>query len=139
MLKIELLDIVKKIKHKYDKYIIDEMAKEIGIDVLRLPPYHCNLNPIELIWADMKGYIARHNTTFKLSDVRILMNEAIEQINEERWRKCIEHIEKEEQRMWELDEISETVVEKLIIQSNTSSDESDINDYFEQLCSDTDD
>ncbi|XP_067131417.1 uncharacterized protein [Centruroides vittatus] len=136
MLKIELLDIVKKIKHKYDKYIIDEMAKEIGVDVLRLPPYHCNLNPIELIWADMKGYIARHNTTFKLSDVRILMNKAIEQITEERWRKCIEHIEKEEQRMWELDEISETVVEKLII---TNSDESDINDYFEQLSSDTND
>ncbi|XP_067141996.1 uncharacterized protein [Centruroides vittatus] len=113
--KMNFWNIVKKIKHKYDKYIIDEMAKEIGVDVLRLPPYHCNLNPIELIWADMKGYIARHNTTFKLSDVRILMNKAIEQITEERWRKCIEHIEKEEQRMWELDEISETVVEKLII------------------------
>src|SRR5277367_6580138 len=48
------------------KYEIDEIAKAAGHKVLRLPPYHCELNPIEMAWAQVKGYIARNNTTYKL-------------------------------------------------------------------------
>ncbi|XP_040071785.1 uncharacterized protein LOC120844203 [Ixodes scapularis] len=33
--------------------------------VLRLPPYHCELNPIELIWARVKREVASKNITFK--------------------------------------------------------------------------
>ena len=36
------------------KFKVDEMAKEAGHEVIRLPPYHCNLSPIELLWAFMK-------------------------------------------------------------------------------------
>lgn len=53
----------------FKKFAIDEMAKEL-ITVLRLPLYNCELNPIELIWAYMKEYVARHNIIFKLDDVR---------------------------------------------------------------------
>ncbi|KAJ8911297.1 hypothetical protein NQ315_003288 [Exocentrus adspersus] len=51
----------------------DEMAASRQITVLRLPPYHCELNPIELVWAQVKGDVARNNTSFKLSDVKILL------------------------------------------------------------------
>ena len=37
-----------------DTYVIDEMAKTHGHEVLRLPPYHCHLNPIELAWGVLK-------------------------------------------------------------------------------------
>ncbi|KAJ8983152.1 hypothetical protein NQ317_016251 [Molorchus minor] len=30
------------------------MAKARDVTILRLPPYHCELNPIELIWAQKK-------------------------------------------------------------------------------------
>ena len=30
-------------------YIVDEVATSYGHEVLRLPPYHCVLNPIELV------------------------------------------------------------------------------------------
>ena len=33
------------------KYAVDEMAKASGHEVVRLPPYHCELNPIELAWS----------------------------------------------------------------------------------------
>ena len=33
------------------KYAVDEMAKAAGHEVVRLPPYHCELNPIELAWS----------------------------------------------------------------------------------------
>ena len=38
-------------------YVIDEIAKAAGHKVVRLPPYHCELNPIEMAWAQVKGYI----------------------------------------------------------------------------------
>jgi hypothetical protein len=31
------------------------------------------LNPIELIWAQVKGFVAENNTTFRLKDVKELV------------------------------------------------------------------
>jgi hypothetical protein len=33
---------------------------------------HCELNPIELIWAQVKGFVAKNNTTFRLKDAKDL-------------------------------------------------------------------
>lgn len=35
-------------------YRTDELLKTSGHTVLRIPPYHPDLNPIELVWADIK-------------------------------------------------------------------------------------
>lgn len=39
---------------------LDEMAVEHGHRVLRLPPYHCHFNPIELVWSECKRYYDAH-------------------------------------------------------------------------------
>jgi transposase len=57
MLKKHLMETVNGVRPKYDKYKIDEMAKEIGHTVLRKPPYHCELHPLELVWAQIKHHI----------------------------------------------------------------------------------
>ena len=46
-------------KYRTDKTskVIDNIAKKYGHEVIRLPPYHCDLNAIELIWADEKNYV----------------------------------------------------------------------------------
>ena len=36
--------------------VIDNIAKTYGHKMLRLPPYHCDLNAIKLIWADEKNF-----------------------------------------------------------------------------------
>ncbi|GJQ65949.1 hypothetical protein Trydic_g4047 [Trypoxylus dichotomus] len=41
-----------------EPYVIDEMVAEIGRKILRPPPYHCNLNPIEMVGAQVKEYLA---------------------------------------------------------------------------------
>ena len=51
---------------------MDEMAICYAKTVLRLPPYHCEPNPIELILEQMKGFLARKNKTFELCDVEEL-------------------------------------------------------------------
>lgn len=46
-LKKELLK--KGAETEFDNYLIDELARSNDIEILRLPPYHCKLNPIELV------------------------------------------------------------------------------------------
>lgn len=123
MLKIELLNIARQHKSEHIKYVVDEMAQQYNVEVLRLPPYHCEFNPIELIWAQVKGEVSRRNTTFKLGDVKNLFNAAIQNVSAENWQKCIAHTERVEDRMWEVDIRAEVVVEPLIIQLSTSRDE----------------
>ncbi|KAF0720908.1 DDE 3 domain-containing protein, partial [Aphis craccivora] len=52
--KNDLMEKVNKIKKQYDHYAIDEYAKEHNKIVLRLPPYHCELNPFEMAWASVE-------------------------------------------------------------------------------------
>jgi len=36
----QLLDIVKRLRPQYDKYLIDDMAETHNRAIIRLPPYH---------------------------------------------------------------------------------------------------
>jgi len=60
----QLLHIVKRLKPAHNRYVIDELAKNSGYTVLRLPQYHCELNPIELAWSSVKNHVRMNNTTY---------------------------------------------------------------------------
>jgi len=60
MIKPQLYALIKEHKPRCTKMVIDELAREQGHHVLRLPPYHCKLNPIELIWGQAKGDVAEN-------------------------------------------------------------------------------
>lgn len=80
--KRQLIEKVAEVKNKHQRYVIDEISEERGVTVLRVPPYHCELNPIESIWADIKGYVARQYVTFKLSDFKKILQEGIAQVRD---------------------------------------------------------
>ena len=48
---------------------METVAKEYGHEILRLPAYHCELNPIELAWAAEKNYVAGENKDMSLDSV----------------------------------------------------------------------
>ncbi|CAG9122699.1 unnamed protein product [Plutella xylostella] len=56
MRKCDLMKVIDE-QNTEKKYKIDEILKENGHIVLRLPPYHPDLNPIELVW----GFIIEVN------------------------------------------------------------------------------
>ncbi|XP_022832284.1 uncharacterized protein LOC111364283 [Spodoptera litura] len=127
MVKATLLELVPH-NECFNKYAVDEMAAQHGITVLRLPPYHCELNPIELIWAQVKGHVAQNNKTFKLTDVRNLFQEGIQKITATEWSKCISHVVKEEEKMSRLDILIDNITDTFIInvtESDSDSDDSD--------------
>ncbi|XP_025191797.1 uncharacterized protein LOC112592046 [Melanaphis sacchari] len=105
----ELLDIVKRVKPLYNKYVIDELAEASNKTILRLPPYHCELNPIELAWSSVK-------------------NHGIKRVDGKMWKNFVEHTKKEEKKFWQIDYIVDEVLESEIsnltmtITGDTSSD-----------------
>jgi transposase len=74
-------------------YVVDELAKKKGHAVLRLPPYYCILNPIELIWSVLKRSVRKHNNTPTLSAKVIdLVRQEADNITKELWQKCVKHV-----------------------------------------------
>lgn len=98
----ELLEIVNRIKSKYDKSV-DELVKSHNRTILRLPPYHCELNPIELAWSSVKHHVKMNNTTYKLSDVKKLLMEGIERVDDTTWKNFISHVKTVEDKFYDID------------------------------------
>lgn len=96
---------------------------------LRTPPYMCELNPIELIWAQLKHFVRSHNTTGELS-IKALM-EQVEQglasITPADWKKSCKHVIDIEDKFWQTDQYMEEV-EPLVIQANNDSSDDDSDD-----------
>ena len=59
-------------REKYSSKVVDEIAMRAGHTVIRLPLYHCELNPIELAWAAVKNFVAKENSEMKLDAVEKL-------------------------------------------------------------------
>ena len=57
-LKAELVEMLKRMAPT-PTYAIDVVAEEAGHSVLRTPPYHPELQPIETCWAIVKNHVAR--------------------------------------------------------------------------------
>ncbi|XP_048250644.1 uncharacterized protein LOC125378733 [Haliotis rufescens] len=96
-------------------YLIDNMLREHGHEVLRLPPYHCDLNPIELIWGDLKNMVARQNKTFKLADVKQIVLKGMGEIKDVRWANCVQHVIKVEEEYWKQDCIRPDTVQPVVV------------------------
>lgn len=60
--KLVLFNLVKTTKPSKFRYVIDELALEHKHKVIQLPPYHCQDNAVEIIWAQIKAYAASNNT-----------------------------------------------------------------------------
>ena len=103
------------------QYAVDTIIHSQGHRVIRLPPYHCDLNPIELIWAQVKNNVASNNSTFTLENIKKLTDKALKAVTKEDWQKAIRHIEKQESMYWENDGILVTCNQDVIININESS------------------
>ena len=94
--------------------------------VLRLPPYQCVFNPIELLWAWIKGEFGKCDKTFKIADVRELVKVVMAEVPPEQWADAVEHCSRLIDEAWVTDGLQEEVCEQIVItlggDSNSSSD-----------------
>ena len=112
------------------QYEFDILMKLKGHDVLRLPPYHPELNPIELIWATMKNSVADRNTSFRLCDVEKLAREKFAAMGVADWVPICQRVIRVEETMMNQEHSLDANCDELRFSVNTgySSSESEASD-----------
>ena len=79
------------------EHFVDSLIRRHGHEVLRLPPYHCVLNAIELAWSKLKRTVRRENVFTEQPDkVMQLIKKVCDEISSDEWSKFVRHLEKEE-------------------------------------------
>lgn len=133
----QLLQIVKRIKPFHEKYAIDELAKQHDCIILRLPPHHCELNPMRLAWSSVKEYVKMNNATNDLTNIKQLLINGVKSVDGNMWKKFVSQMKVEEDRFWNMDFIVDDVLSNYVLSTealstenvvieDTSSDESSI-------------
>ena len=121
---MELYEIISRNAPKSLAHQIDSLLKQEGDEVVRLPPYHCDLNAIEYVWSSVKHFIRENNVNGDLSleNLKLLLNQAFTKVTANEWASYCNYVEKKENEYWERDGLTEDVVDKLIIEAGESSD-----------------
>lgn len=134
MRKAELITFIKQMTVTRT-YYVDQLLKQHGHTVLRLPPYHCELNPIEEIWSLMKHKVAIDNVQQRAINIEQLVQKACSEITAADWVKHCDHVKRVGEEMWQRDGLMDDTVETLMFTVNTGSSSEGSDEFTE---SDTD-
>jgi len=86
-------------------WIVQEAEKR-GHTVVYTPPHHCELQPIEMIWAEVKRKVAEQHTEYTtLPDVKERLKAAFDHITSEYVIKVREHVRKSESDDLRIDKV----------------------------------
>lgn len=102
MLKSELLELCTRLAPA-PEFRLDNLAAEHGISILRTPPYHPELQPIETCWAVVKNHMA-DNCDFTMAGLRDRLPEAFAKVTSNTCKEIISKVFKQEEKYWSEDE-----------------------------------
>lgn len=103
MLKSELLELCVRLAPA-PEFRLDKLALEHGISILRTPPYHPELQPIENCWAVVKNYMADH-CDFTMAGLYNRLPDAFSKITSKTCQKIIAKVVDQEDKYWHEDEL----------------------------------
>jgi transposase len=107
-LKAELIDMLLKIVPA-PTYAIDEIAKQYGHEVIRTPPYHPELQPIEICWGVLKNEVGRH-CDFSVSNLQTQLELAFQKVTTHTCAEIIKKTKKIEDKFWHDDVLLENML-----------------------------
>lgn len=125
MLKPQLYQLILLHKDRCKEYKIDSILKINNHSVLRLPPYHPELNPIRKIWPLIKSGMGKRKDLTNVKNKMKLAEEKINSITLQQWKNLCELAIKEERKFIGHDSAIDALTEKLTSNDSDSSDESD--------------
>ncbi|XP_049835151.1 uncharacterized protein LOC126278919 [Schistocerca gregaria] len=107
-------------------YVIDEMAKEKGHMVVRLPPYNCDLRAVELAWAKLKRLIRERDISGDVSKVNLFAteSESLLSVTADDWEEYCRKVQQLEEEYWRRDGVVKLAIDDVII-NTTETDSSD--------------
>lgn len=106
----------------------DKFAESYGHRVLRLPPYHCHFNPIEMIWSECKRRYDQNVFNRKASPDEILKmwNNVVENIPPSHWKNSVDHTEKIISEAWATENKMDILnIEPMVINVSQYDDDDD--------------
>lgn len=112
---------IKAHKDANKQYALDKILEENGHSVMRLPPYHPDLNPIELLWGIIKRRVASRNVTFNLNDVSSLFKEEVALITADTFKNIWGKLQDCEAQYVEMEGNIDMMTDKFIIQCSSDS------------------
>lgn len=83
-------------------YKTDELLVDNALEVVRLPPYNYDLNPIEYIWNLVKERVSENNVRKEQleSKIKSLTLEALASITPDDWKKEIDDVKRLGEEYW---------------------------------------
>lgn len=107
MLKSELYELCRRFA-PVPMFKLDQLAAEQGHVILRTPPYHPELQPIETCWAIVKNHMA-DNCDFTMGNLRAQLPVAFSKVTGTICQEIIQKVVAQEEKYWledeELDEV----------------------------------
>jgi transposase len=97
-LKAELVEILRKVAPT-QTYVIDEIAQEHGHEVIRTPPYHPELQPIETCWGVVKNHMAR-NCDFSMKNMENQLDNGFAKVTAKTCTTIIKKVREKENCFW---------------------------------------
>jgi transposase len=102
MLQAELLELCTRLA-PVPEYRLDKLAEAHNVSILRTPPYHPELQPIETCWAVVKNYMADH-CDFTMAGLRNNLPNGFSKVTSETCQEIISKVVKQEDKYWNEDE-----------------------------------
>lgn len=100
-LKSELVELLKKLAPA-PVYVVDLMAQNRGHEVVRTPPYHPELQPIETCWGVVKNEVARH-CDFTMDNLLEQLDKGFEKVTASTCQSIIKRVREIEDKFWKED------------------------------------
>ena len=103
------------------------MALDAGCSVLRLPPYHCIFNPIEMVWSQLKHHAWSLNiySSQPSKVVNVICDVCDQKIIVGKRKNYVAHIMKEWKTFREMNHILDSKIEPLVFHLSDGGDTDD--------------
>lgn len=102
MLKFELFNLCSRLAPT-PEYRLDQIAARHNLSILRTPPYHPELQPIECCWAVVKNYLADH-CDFTMQGLRERLPIAFSKVTPDTIQGIVSKVNNKEDEYWSQDE-----------------------------------
>ena len=82
-------------------YVVDRMCNNYGVKVIRLPPYFCKFNPIELAWSKLKRRLRYKNKQpVNVQVTKQMIRDNISYVTPENWKNYEKKVVEAENEEW---------------------------------------